>query len=181
MQDEIAVLQLVAERLDSAGIGYMVSGSVAMSFYGRPRMTRDVDIVVELSQGDVPRLVALFGTDFSCDEEEMRDAIRRRSLFNLIHFERVVKVDFIVRKESEYRRTEFSRRRRMALDGRAVWVVAPEDLVLSKLAWAKSSHSEMQLGDVRNVLQSVAELDWPYLEHWAHELQVEELLREVRP
>jgi hypothetical protein len=150
------------------------------SFYGRPRMTRDVDIVVELSPHDAPRLVALFGEDFACAEEERREAIRRRSLFNLIHFERVVKVDFVVRKESEYQRTEFQRRRRMPLDGRQLWVVAPEDLVLSKLEWAQSRHSELQLRDVRNLLESVAELDWSYVEWWARELGVEELLQEVR-
>src|SRR5690242_18304044 len=88
--DEILVLKLIAERLDSAGIPYMVSGSVAMSFYANPRMTRDVDIVVELRPADVPRLKALFDADFALDEDEAKDAIARRSLFNVIHQELVI-------------------------------------------------------------------------------------------
>jgi len=73
-------------------------------------------------------------------------------MFNLLHLESVVKVDMIVRKDSEYRRTEFERRRRIELDAFSLWIVSKEDLILSKLAWAKPSGSELQLRDVRNLL-----------------------------
>lgn len=181
MTDEILVLKLIAERLDSAGIPYMVSGSVAMSFYANPRMTRDVDIVVELRPADVPRLKALFDADFALDEDEAKDAIARRSLFNVIHQELVIKADFIVRKDTPYRREEFARRRKVRVEGFEFSVVTPEDLILSKLYWAKDSRSEMQLGDVRNLIAFGADLDWAYIERWAEDLGVADLLREVRP
>ncbi len=180
MSPELDVLKLVTERLEAGGFGYMVSGSVALACYGQPRMTRDIDIVVELAPADAERLADLFQADFYCDLEDARDAARRKSLFNLVHFDRAVKVDLIVRKDSDYRREEFRRRRRLPVDGFAVWVVAPEDLILSKLSWAKDSHSELQLRDVRAVLSSAKDLDEAYLARWAKELGVEQLLAEVR-
>lgn len=180
MDDYQDVLRLVAQRLDAAGLAYMLSGSTALGFYGRPRMTRDLDLVIELAPGQERLITERFGEDFSVDDEEVHEAVTRRSMFNLVHFATVVKVDFIVRKDSEYRKTEFARRRAFDLAGQRVWVVSPEDLILSKLAWARESHSELQLRDVSGVMEIVGDLDHPYLDRWAPSLQVEALLAEVR-
>ena len=180
VDDYRQVLLLVAQRLEQSQISYMVSGSTALGFYGRPRMTRDIDIVLEMTVADTDRIDSLFRDEFSVDVEEVRDAARRRAMFNLIHFETVVKIDFIVRKDTPYRREEFSRRRQFDLDGQWIWVVAPEDLILSKLHWAKDSHSEMQLKDVRTILSITGEVDGAYLDRWALELGVVDLLNEVR-
>src|SRR5262245_29479336 len=99
MTDELRVLVDVSSRLDGAGIAYMVSGSMAMSFYAQPRMTRDIDVVVELHAGDVDRVLGLLASDFYVDADAVREAILRQSLFNVIHNELVIKVDFIVRKD----------------------------------------------------------------------------------
>ena len=100
-------------------------------------------------------------------------------MFNLIHMDRVLKVDFIVRKDSEYRRAEFARRRRASADGREFFVATPEDLIISKLEWARDSHSEVQLSDVRNLLASVAGLDRDYLARWVERLGLDTLYREA--
>jgi len=181
MFDEFSVLKLVTARLEGAGIAYMVTGSIAVSLYAEPRMTRDVDLVVELHPGDTERLVAMFGAEFSCDVDRIRDAITRRSMFNLIHTAAVVKIDIIVRKDSPYREEEFRRRRRAEINGVTMWVVSAEDLILSKLDWARSSRSELQLRDVRNVIAAQSSLDWSYIEGWADRLGLRELLSEVRP
>jgi hypothetical protein len=96
-------------------------------------MTRDVDLVVELGPGDSARVVEMFDADFMCDADRIRDAIARRSMFNLIHTEAVVKIDVIIRKDSPYREEEFRRRRLATIDGVEMWVVSAEDLILSKL------------------------------------------------
>lgn len=181
MDDYIKVLLMVGSRLEQAGIAYMLSGSTAMNFYARPRMTRDVDIVIELAAPNVERMVHLFQEDFSVDEQEIREALARQSLFNLIHYDTVVKVDCVVRKKSAYRQEEFSRRRAILVEGQRIWIVSPEDLVLSKLDWARESLSELQFGDVRNILDAVPGLDWAYMEHWARDLGIEPLLEKVKP
>ena len=180
MSEQLEVLKLVAERLEQASIAYMISGSIALSYYAEPRLTRDIDIIVELRSDDAERLADLFATDFYIDTEAVRDAIARHGMFNVIHYESIMKVDFIVRKDTPYRQQEFLRRCAIDVEGMRLWIVTAEDLVLSKLVWAAESRSEMQLQDVRNLMTAVTTLDWTYLEHWAAELNVVELLHEVR-
>lgn len=180
MLDEFTVLTLVTSQLEGAGIAYMVTGSIAVSLYAEPRMTRDVDLVVELAPADTERLITMFGADFSCDADRIRDAITRRSMFNLIHTAAVVKIDVIVRKDNAYRAEEFRRRRQADINGVRMWVVSAEDLILSKLDWARSSRSELQLRDVRNVIAAQPAMDWHYVDAWAERLGLVDLLSEVR-
>lgn len=151
-------------RLEAAGIPYMLTGSMAANFYATPRMTRDIDVVIELREAEVERVVTLFRDEYYVNRDMVEQAVKSRSMFNIIHNALVVKVDCVVRKDSEYRREEFARRRRLIIDGEPVTIVAPEDLILSKREWAKESHSQLQLDDVRNLLRSVKDLDRTYSE-----------------
>jgi len=178
--EELRVLELVSTRLEAAGIAYMLSGSMAMNYYAQPRMTRDIDIVVELDLAGVDRLASLFVSDCYCDVDMIREAVRHQGMFNIIHDATVVKVDFVVRKDSPYRRCEFDRRRRVSVADVSLWMVTAEDLILSKLVWAKDTNSSLQMGDVRNLVTTVPELDWGYLERWAEGLSVASLLAKVR-
>src|SRR5690606_28447037 len=81
----------------------------------------------------------------------IREAVAHASMFNVIHNESLIKVDLIVRKDEPYRRTEFARRRAVHVGDLEVFIVSKEDLILSKLVWAKDSQSEQQLRDVRNL------------------------------
>ena len=180
MSEELDVLKMVTGRLDAAGIPYMITGSMALNYYAVPRMTRDVDLVAELSVADVSRVTDLFSGDFYVEPAAVRDSIERQASFNLIQTSLLVKVDIVVRKDTEYRRTEFARRRRVVLDGHPFFVVAPEDLIISKLDWARDSRSEVQLNDVRNLLRSLPRLDRSYLDRWTADLGLDALYREMR-
>lgn len=179
VSEELAVLQEVARRLEKAGLPYMVTGSLAVSFYGKPRMTRDIDIVLAVGTNDAEKIHKLFSEDFYMDQDAVREAIVSRSLFNIIHYASVIKIDFIVRKDETYRLEEFKRRRHVVMGGVELSIVAPEDLILSKLVWAKESHSEMHLGDVSNVLSSCSDLDRTYMEVWVKRLSIESLYQQV--
>jgi hypothetical protein len=175
MNSELEVLRDVIARLESAGIAYMLTGSVAMSVYAEPRMTRDIDIVVELAPGDARRVVELFSPDYYVSDEAVRSAISARSLFNLFSLSRLVKVDLIVRNDDEFQRHQFARRQRHELAGSSAWVISKEDLILSKLVWAAPSESAFQLRDVRKLLASGA--DQAYLLEWSERLGIGALLR----
>ena len=179
MIEQLEVFGDVVSRLDEVGIPYMVSGSMAMNYYARPRMTRDIDLVVEVQRESILRLQKALGDDYYFSADAALAAAARRTMFNLIHLAHMVKVDCIIRKDSEYRKVEFVRRRKVEVGGLTFYIVAPEDLVLSKLEWAKESHSELQLGDVRNILESMPDLDLGYLSEWAARLGLSELLAEV--
>lgn len=174
MSAELEVLQDAIARLEGAGIAYMLTGSVALSYYAEPRMTRDVDLVVELAGRDAKSIVALFAPDYYVSETDVGRAIAGRTMFNVLHLGKIVKLDFIVRKDTPYRRREFERRKRVQMPGFEAWIVSREDLILSKLAWAKESGSELQLRDVGALLAAGA--DEAYLRGYAEELSVAPLL-----
>jgi hypothetical protein len=178
MLSELEVLQDVCARLERAGIDYMLTGSMAMNVYAQPRMTRDIDMVVESGSMRADQLVALFSDAYYVSEEAVRDAMVRRSMFNLIQTESVVKIDFVIRNPEPYRLLEFQRRVRTQVDHFDAWVVSKEDLILSKLLWSAQSRSEMQARDIRNLLQTG--FDETYLQEWAGKLGVSKRLEELR-
>jgi len=180
MNEQLEFIKEIARRLDNACIPYMLTGSLAMAVYAVPRMTRDIDVVVELEPKDVKRFSSLFSGDCYVDENMVRDAISSRTMFNVIHNQWIVKADFIVRKDDPYHEGEFTRRNHIDIEGTRVAIVAPEDLILSKLVWAKESQSELQTRDVGQLIRGVKDLDWQYLERWAGTLRVAKDLGRLR-
>jgi len=179
MSEELEVLKMVASRLKKADIPYMISGSIAANYYSIPRMTRDIDIVIELHPKDVDRFAALFQDDFYMNKEMIVKEVLQQGMFNLIHNQYMVKVDFIVKKSSAYQRAEFSRRKQVMIEKCTIWITSPEDLIISKLIWAKDSSSEMQLNDVKNLIGATNGLDRKYTDRWVRELGLEQLYKEV--
>lgn len=177
MLSELEVLKLVITRLDSVGIPYMVSGSVAANFYTTPRMTRDIDIVIELQEKDAENFFSLFSRDFYIEMESVKNAIRDKQMFNIIHNEAIVKIDFIIRKETEYRKIEFERRHSIILEGLRVYITSPEDLIISKLYWAKDNLSEIQIRDVVNLMNTIPDIDKEYIANWVQKLGIEKVYR----
>lgn len=187
MQNELDIVRDVSQRLDRAGIAYMLTGSMAMNYYAQPRMTRDIDIVVALAPADADKVVDLFRPDYYVSGEAVRDSIQSESIFNLIHNESVIKVDCIVRKNTPYRRAEFDRRQQIKIDNSeslrevgpafSTWIASKEDLIISKLFWAKDSRSETQMRDVKNLVATGC--DTAYIEHWTRELGLFNLWQEM--
>ena len=180
MNEQLKFIKQIASRLDSARIPYMLTGSMAMGLYAVPRMTRDIDVVIECQPDDAATIAALFAADCYVDVESIREAATTQSTFNIIHNEWIIKADFIVRKDEEYRKVEFDRRRQFQIGGTPIWVVAPEDLILSKIKWSQESNSEMQQRDVLALVESVTDLDWRYLQTWGDRLGMKNLLDQVK-
>ena len=88
----------------------------------------------------------------------------------------MIKVDCIVRKQNEYRKIEFERRQKVSILDFTTYIVSKEDLIISKLFWSKDSHSEIQLGDVRNLLATG--YDEEYLRRWTRQLGLDSLFQE---
>jgi hypothetical protein len=173
---EIDIVRDISRRFEQAGIPYMLTGSMAMNYYAQPRMTRDIDVVIAISPDDVGRVAALFRPGYYVSEQNIRESLAQESIFNLIHEESVIKVDCIIRKSSEYRRVEFQRRQKISILDFTTFIVSKEDLIISKLSWAESSRSEVQLADIRNLLATG--YDEAYLRHWTRELGLDNLLKE---
>ncbi len=176
---ELDVLNRVSAGLTAQGLPFMLTGSFALAHYATPRMTRDIDIVVALMVNDVGKLIQEFGNDFYVDADAARAAAQSERLFNMMHFSSGIKIDLIVRKSSDYRMLEFERRQRATLGMVNTWIVSREDLILSKLVWARDAQSEIQRRDVKQLLGAV--IDQDYLLYWAGALGVQMLLKELLP
>ena len=180
MTDELEILKTVTTRLEKVNIPYMITGSIAMNYYAVPRMTRDIDIVIELNVVDVDKVFNIFKDDFYIDQKMIDNAISEEGIFNVIHNEKLIKIDFIIRKSSEYRKLEFNRRLPIDIVGIKMWLVSPEDLVISKIIWAKDNMSELQVNDIDNLLNAVRDIDRRYIEKWVTLLGLKNVYRRLK-
>lgn len=180
MTTELEILKYVCQSLENANIPYMLTGSFAANFYTVPRMTRDIDFVLEIFKFDVPRLYKVFQSNFYIDRDSIIQAIEHQGIFNIIHNDSIIKIDFIIRKDSPYRNTEFERRRKIKVDNAEIWIVSPEDLIISKLFWAKDSLSQMQIKDVQNLMGTLNNLDMGYIKKWIKVLDLDRVYEKVK-
>ncbi len=180
MQEMIDIALLVAQRLTSANIPYMISGSVAASFYAVPRMTNDVDIVVQLYKKDKEQLLRLFSSDFYISSDSIDDAFAGVGMFNIIHNASVSKCDMILLKDDAFSRSAFSRSLVIEFEGTPLKVISPEDLIIQKLLWKRETGSELQWIDIQRLIESKKEsLDKEYLFQWGRELGLSNALKEI--
>jgi len=176
LSETIAVTLLVTETLDRLGVDYVVGGSVASSVYGLPRSTADSDVVAALREEHVGPLVSSLESAFYVDAEMIRDAIRRRFEFNVLHLATMFKVDVFVPALDAVTRRELSRGSRVDVgDGKTFIVASAEDTVAHKLRWFQlgGGVSDRQWSDALGVVRvRGAALDREYLRETAEALGV---------
>jgi len=177
------ILRYIVAALDAAGIPSMVAGSFAAGFHGVQRSTYDIDIVIDPSKEALDKFLhSLDQEAYYVSMDAAHDALRRRSMFNVIEMASNWKVDLIVRKNRPFSVEEMQRRAEGTILGVDLHVTTVEDSILSKLEWAKAGESNRQLEDVRELVKvHGSRLDRPYLERWIAELELEEQWRKVQP
>ena len=170
-------LKLLLSKLDECGISYMITGSFASNIHGLPRATQDADVVIEVERKTLERFLQSLTPDFYRSSEAAMDALDREQMFNVVHLETGFKVDLIIRKSRPFSKMEFSRRQPAFYLGANRWFATAEDTILAKLEWSKMSDSERQFKDALSVAKLQRDnLDRTYLEKWARELDILELL-----
>jgi len=162
------VISRIAGSLESAGIPYMVVGSLASSFHGEPRTTRDVDMVIDPTREALERFVAAVAADgLYVDPSTAAEALASRSQFNIIDPGSGWKIDLIIRRDRPFSVAEFERRIPVRLLDVETHIATAEDTIVAKLEWARSGESERQLRDIASILTATGEaLDRTYLERW---------------
>lgn len=180
--DPVALGQVVA-ILERLAIPYMVTGSIASSVHGEPRMTNDADIVVDLDAASVETfLSSVTELGLYVGADAARQAVHRRRQFNVIDSMNGFKIDLIVIRDRPFSREEFGRRRKATLTATlSAAVASPEDSILSKLEWSrKAGESNVQLADAAGVARVAGDrLDVAYVERWAAELGVLDLWKRI--
>jgi hypothetical protein len=174
------LLTQIAGIFDKLGIPYAVTGGMAVSVWGRPRFTADIDIVVELLEKNINLLakeLLSVDKDVYVSEGAMREALESNGEFNFIHPQSQLKVDFWVVKNN-FNKQEIKRAITKEIDGKKVNFVTPEDLILSKLLWHQLSESTRQLEDIESVLR-ISKVDMNYVKKLAQKQGTLEILEEL--
>ncbi|MBS1736772.1 MAG: hypothetical protein JSS98_09265 [Bacteroidetes bacterium] len=164
-------LKAILIFFEKNNIPYMLSGSVAMSNYTVSRFTKDFDFVVSLTADSIPLLSSFFNEGYYCDEDSIKEAIRNKSMFNIIDHKSNYKADFVILKDEPFRLEEFRRRKMIDLKGTKLYIVSPEDLLLSKIIWIQDYQSPLQMEDIRQ-LDKLDTLDRDYISYWLHNLKL---------
>jgi uncharacterized protein (DUF1330 family) len=176
------LLKKVTQVLNQAGIRYMITGSVVSSLQGEPRSTHDIDMVIAIKMPAAKRLAEAFTSpDFYLDEDNILDAIKRQSMFNLIDLNTGDKVDFWILTDEPFDQSRFLRKISEKFMGLKILISSPEDTILAKLRWAKlSGGSEKQFTDALRVYEvQYGKLDINYLEQWVKKLNLESLWKRL--
>jgi hypothetical protein len=180
--DPIRVALQMARIFEALGVPYALGGALASAVFGEPRATEDIDLVADLQPAHADALIAALGTAFYVPDDALRQAIARRSSFNVIQLETMRKVDVFVARASGLDQEQLGRRRRTVIspDGEAaLFLATPEDLILQKLDWYRRGGgvSDRQWRDVLGLLKvQGGRLDRAYLERWAGALALTDLL-----
>lgn len=177
-EQEDALVRFV-DVCDAIGLHYLLTGSLAASVHGMPRMTRDVDILIDPERDHLRPLQKALSEDFDTDPYVVELALREGSMFNIIDPRSFTKLDVVVRDRRREPDEVMERAVEVELLGRRVRTISLEDLILAKLKWARTSRSVMQLRDVHWLLRQTG-LDEAYLGERILKFGLEELVEEAR-
>ncbi len=182
MKTEYEVFAEVIDVLDRLKIPYMIGGSVAAIAYGEPRLTLDMDVVIDLNRQQAKNFADSFGSEYYVSPESIEEAIRTAGHFNIIQSEVGVKVDFYVLDRDEFSRVEFGRRRKEAFDEeRTAFFASPEDTIIKKLEWFKMGESAKHLEDIKGILRvSEKKLDLRYIDQWTVRVGVSDIWQKLK-
>ncbi len=167
----VSFFENIVDFLNSEQIPYLLTGSMALQAHTLGHSTIDFDFVVQITKEHVPKIKAHFKEGFYCDEEAMNDAITRKSMVNIIDYVPGYKADFIILNNEVYEHQKFGRRIKVPLFDKDTYVIAAEDLWLSKLIWIQQLQSGRQMEDIKSISR-IPTLNWEYIRHWVETLKL---------
>ena len=177
MKSQASLTLRVAEALVNCKIPYLLAGSYASNFYGIPRSTKDADFVIHLAGGAGPELARWLGDEFVFDPQLSFETVTGTYRQLVRHRKKRFKIELFLLSQDPHDQERFRRRREVVLSGRGVWLLSPEDVIVSKLRWARHKDED----DIRNVMTvQRGRLDWSYIENWCRQHGTLALMEEIR-
>jgi hypothetical protein len=160
-------LAVFIDPLERLALPYCITGSVAASVYGEPRLTADIDVVLLLRAENIAALQAAFPESayYVPPDEALRVELVRssRGMFNVIHHASQFKADLYLAAHDPLHAWALDHRRRIDLGGAGAWIAPPEYVILRKLEYLREGGSDKHVRDVRFVL-AATEVDRAFLE-----------------
>jgi hypothetical protein len=181
-QEEL--LKEITALLTKENIPYMITGSVSVIFYGRPRASHDIDFIIEGSLKDLAKIQNAFGKlphkEFIADQHLIETALLNKMQFNVLHLPTMLKLDFWILQDTKFDKERFKRKKMIDIFGQQMSFASPEDTILIKLLWYKESKIEKHLIDAAFIYQLQSKgLEHEYLNKWAKKHKTVKLLEEL--
>jgi hypothetical protein len=173
------VLRDIARRLTEIGISFYVTGGLVSTFYGEPRFTQNIDLVLQIPESvSIDSLIEVVSPEYFADKEQLEVAIQEGEMAQLLHETRFIRIDLHL---GELVPCAASRKQFVELFPDVVVPIASkEDAILSKLQWIRLG-SEKSRRDVAMMLRRDTPTDWSYLLSQADLLELTDLLRSTTP
>ncbi|MHB1348222.1 MAG: nucleotidyltransferase domain-containing protein [Candidatus Humimicrobiaceae bacterium] len=178
--------QLVTEIiniLNKNNIEYMLTGSFVSSLQGEPRLTHDIDLIINISQNEANKITDIFSKEiFYFDSDNIIEAVKDKTQFNIIALDGSGKIDFWLLTESEFDKSRFGRRIKKSFFNLDVLISAPEDTIIEKLYWSElSGGSQKHFCDALRVFEIQYDiLDREYINFWVEKLLLNEIFIKLR-
>ncbi len=168
------------EGFDALGVPYMLVGSYSSNVYGRPRLTKDADFVVQLDGDPMPALTKFLGAEFIVDPQMSFESVTGTMRYIAAHRTSAFKVEMFLLSSDDHDRARFRSRRLIDFEGRRLWLPRPEDVVITKLRWSMGGNRAKDVEDVRQILAMRADqLDMGYIRGWTDQHGTRELFEKI--
>ncbi|MEW5766846.1 MAG: hypothetical protein AB1797_04365 [bacterium] len=180
--EQYDLLKHLVNAFKSLGIQYLITGSIASIFYGEPRFTNDIDVVADIGEQHISGLLRLFPSDeFYISEDAIRDAIRHKYQFNIIHPASGLKIDIIICKKDAFDNSRFARIKRFSpIEDTQANFASPEDVIIMKMRYYKEGESEKHIRDIISMLKISGDMiDKGYIESWVKKLRLDDIWQAI--
>jgi hypothetical protein len=176
------LLKYLINALEKLQIKYFITGSIASMFYGEPRFTNDIDVVADIKEEQIAGLMKLFPeSKFYLSKDTVKNAIKNKSQFNIIHPASGLKIDIVISKEDDFDKSRFNRSKRVTpVEAIRAKFASPEDVIIMKMKYYKEGESEKHLRDIASIMKiSGDEIDKSYIELWVNKFSLSDIWNTV--
>lgn len=171
--NQVEVLSYFLKALNSLRIPYMITGAYAVSYYGMPRATHDLDVVIEIAAKDIEKICRKLKKTCEIDEKMIENAVQYRTHFSVIYSKGDLRADLWILKNKPIENVKFERRQKISLFSVSTFMISPEDIILTKLDWYKRSKNTKHLDDAVGIIKvQDKKLDTIYIKNVIDKLEI---------
>jgi hypothetical protein len=182
---ELNLFKIFTARLTELKLNYFITGSIASIIYGEPRLTHDIDIVLEITLNDIDSFIAAFPKEqfYVPPKEIIKNELLRteRGHFNLIHHESGFKADIFLVGRNKFQKWALKNKKEVPFQGTLLYIAPIEYVIIKKLEYYKEGLSEKHINDIKGMLQNSKDIiDFKIVDRFSKQFGLTDIWDEVK-